>query len=632
MISHRSRRVKLPDYIAPLPEEAFLKGITYRQQQYDEGRALVQKQLDAYGQIRDSFIKPQDKEYFDQEALKLVKALNSKAGLDFSMKANVQSALNTGKQLINDPIIKQAAESTATYKKMMEEYNKLDASKRSTVNDYFFFKDMKSWMEDGKYGSKLNYNPYTVYTDEHIKLKADLANKLKPNTQEVLEFSKDGKWIIKNKYTGVSAKRFKQAYVSGLSEQAKNQLRMEAQYRVETGDKNTIITNYQKYINDALTDLNTKIESVEADKQSTISKYGEGAPELSRINAELSDLNLTRQIYQEKANTPSANISDGELASYIQDELINESAGAFEYQQKSQELQENPYVLDDYRSANDLALYKQKAAFNMKYGLNADGTVNKKDPKDYLPFGATKLTASDINKTISGLPGAGKGVQGFSIGLLSQIDNELDGKGITDGMYNYLDINKATNGSTQTVAEALKRTIVNKTWSEKDRNNILSLFIPISAKQEFLKTGKIPEKSRKLAEASLDYLSKLAASVYNIYDLQAGQFDGENLNNLANDLLRGGKGIVNQNTQSDYVDKEILSKLEGELELSSTYNDDGTGLTFVPKASTITVVYRDKLTDGDNYGVQYPIKDFLNADASKLQNIQDIRIEKPDKD
>ena len=92
MISHRSRRVRLPDYVDPLPPEDFLKGIQYRQQSYDEGIALVQKQLDNYRTIRDSLAKPQDKEYFDQEALKLVKAINSKAGLDFSVKSNVLSS------------------------------------------------------------------------------------------------------------------------------------------------------------------------------------------------------------------------------------------------------------------------------------------------------------------------------------------------------------------------------------------------------------------------------------------------------------------------------------------------------------------------------------------------------------
>ena len=426
MISHRSRRVPLPEYVSPLPADIFLKGIQYRQAQYDEGRALVQTQLDNYRKIKDSLKKPQDKEYFDQEALKLVRAINSKAGLDFSIKSNVQSVLSAGKQLINDPIIKQAAESTATYNKMMEEYSKLDGSKKSPVNDYFFFKELKSWMDDGKYGSKLNYNPYTVYTDEHIKLRTDLVSKLKPTITESYEPTPDGKFIMKYKYSGVSAERFKRAYLAGLSEQAKNQLNMEAMYQLETGDKSKYAQSYTDYLTSVVSELDTKLSSLDADKQQKIKKYGEGAPELVNINSQIADLSMKKKFYSERLNRPSNEISDNELAMFIQDQLITDASEGFAYQQVSKDLKENPYTLDDYRTRNDLALHKLKTKFNIEMGLNADGS--KRKPEDLLPFGVQKMTGTDISKSRSLLPGVSEGAKAQVQSAANDFYGKLDEK------------------------------------------------------------------------------------------------------------------------------------------------------------------------------------------------------------
>lgn len=641
MISHRSRRVRLPDYVDPLPPEDFLKGIKYRQQAYDEGIALVQKQLDNYRTIRDSLAKPQDKQYFDQEALKLVKAINSKAGLDFSAKSNVLSVLNTGKQLVNDPIIRQAAESTATYNKMMEEYNKLDASKKAAANDYFFFKELKAWQNDGKYGSKLNYNPYTVYTDEPVKLKTDLISKLKPDVQEVYETDEKGQWIKKYKYTGVSADRFKQAYNSTLSAQGKNQLRMEAQYLIETGNKAAYSRSYTDYLTSAVDELNERLSQSGVDLQNKITKYGEYAPEVTKLNAEIADLQVTQQVLQNRLNQASnGQLSDDVLASYVQDQLLSEAAGAFAYQQKEQEIKANPYTLANYKTAQSLALHKAKVQYNLKHGLNADGTkmTSKELKADLLTKGYDEWTKPATNNTESLVPGS-KGKKDITPKkLFSDFAAQVSD---TDSPFVIAGINKFLEG--KTTEEVLKRALVAPTWSAADRTAILNsmsgkaaLMAQLNADPSMTEAQKniIIYNNQQVAENYLNYLTKVAASIYDVYDFQRGYeeswfssdaTDVKNAN-VTSRLLDGSFTGSNSNEQSNYLDSDLLNLTGGQVDLASTFNKDNTGLTFVPKgdASDFYGVYT--LNDGSTYGKRFGTSDFLNSNAaSTLAALQDLR-------
>ena len=301
MISHRSKGFEYPDYISPLPADEFIKGALLKQKMYDEGIDKVQQQLDTYGQIRKGLLKEEDKAYFDQESTKLVNALNKNAGLDFANKNNVRSAMSLGKNLVNDPIISNAAESTATYKKMMEEYSKLDPKNRNSVNDYFFMKDINSWMKDGKTGSSLKYNPYTIYTDEHVKLWGELSQKLQPDSVDVPVFDgKSGEWIVQKKYSGVSAERFRTAYLNGLSGQAKAQLEMEARYALEVGDRDQINSMYAENLTTKLTALNLDIDKITTQRADLASRYGEQAPEVRKADEQLTQARATQRFYEEK--------------------------------------------------------------------------------------------------------------------------------------------------------------------------------------------------------------------------------------------------------------------------------------------------------------------------------------------
>jgi hypothetical protein len=459
MISHKSKGFVYPEYISPLPADEFIKGALLKQKMYDEGIDKVQQQLDTYGQIRKGLLKEEDKAYFDQEATKLVNALNKNAGLDFANKNNVRSALSLGNNLVNDPIISNAAESTATYKKMMEEYSKLDPKNRSSVNDYFFMKDINNWMKDGKTGSKLRYNPYTVYTDEHVKLWGELSQKLKPDEVEVPMFDgKSGEWIVQKKYSGVSAERFRTAYLNGLSAQAKAQLEMEARYVFETGDRDQIMSLYNQDVTTKITALNLDIDKATTQRTELAGKYGNQSPEVRKADEQLNQLRATQRFYEEKQ---TAEIKDNDLITFLRDDKIFDAAGGFAYKNESTKLEANPYVVDIRKMQNNIAEYRAKAEIDIlkeqelvRRGLKDGAAVAGLSMGSYLPD--SQYNGSPVIQDLNPIYGQTRSTQ--EAGL------------IQNGLVKFAE--------GKTVNEALQAIMDEGKISGEDRRDINEMFLP----------------------------------------------------------------------------------------------------------------------------------------------------------
>jgi hypothetical protein len=464
MISHRSKGFEYPDYISPLPADEFIKGALLKQKMYDEGIDKVQQQLDTYGQIRKGLLKEEDKAYFDQESTKLVNALNKNAGLDFANKNNVRSAMSLGKNLVNDPIISNAAESTATYKKMMEEYSKLDPKNRNSVNDYFFMKDINSWMKDGKTGSSLKYNPYTIYTDEHVKLWGELSQKLQPDSVDVPVFDgKSGEWIVQKKYSGVSAERFRTAYLNGLSGQAKAQLDMEARYALEVGDRDQINSMYAENLTTKLTALNLDIDKMTTQRAEFASRYGEQAPEVRKADEQLTQARATQRFYEEKQ---SAGVQDNDLITFLRDDKIFDASGAFAYKNESTKLEVNPYVVDLRRMQNNIAEYEAKAAIDIK----KEQELVRRGLKDGATSGMLAPGAYAADATFN----ASTVIQDMK-SLYGQLTSDQEGKMWQNG------IAKFAEG--KTVEEALAKVESENSFDPTERRSINESFVPSGFKK-----------------------------------------------------------------------------------------------------------------------------------------------------
>lgn len=386
-ISAQHTKFEYPDYISPFPADELIKLAVKKQEMYDEGRSLVQKQIDTYSQIRGELVKDQDKEYFDKSMASLVKSINSSAGLDFSNKANVQAVLNVGKPFERDSNLINAVQSSKNYSKMMEEYKKLDPKFKSPSNDHAYFKGIKSWMDDPNVGASLGYSQYKPYADGVVKKWGELEKELKPDIQTVYEQSPDGRWITKQKISGVDQDRFMKAYMSSLTPQEQEQLRLDAEYSLELKGKDNVFSAWQQSQQSNLDAYNKQLNDLEAKRTTAASKLGENDPTTMRLDAEIKKARMFRDATATKASKTPDTIDQSELISYLIDSQVFDAAEGYAYQQVESDLNENKYTLEAYKSSLNIGEYQSKAQIDVekaalmdRMGLStsSDGSTSKK--------------------------------------------------------------------------------------------------------------------------------------------------------------------------------------------------------------------------------------------------------------
>jgi len=154
-ISAQHTKFVYPDYVSPLPAEDLIKVALHKQEQFDQNVAKVQSQVDAYSQLRSNILKESERKYFDETMTKMVKAINDSAGVDFSLKANVQSVLNIGKPLEKDNIIINSIQSGKEYQRRQKTLSEIDQSKRSASNDWNYMEDAYNWLQSDQLGVSL---------------------------------------------------------------------------------------------------------------------------------------------------------------------------------------------------------------------------------------------------------------------------------------------------------------------------------------------------------------------------------------------------------------------------------------------------------------------------------------------
>jgi hypothetical protein len=402
-ISARHTKFEYPDYISPFPADELIKLAVKKQEMYDEGRSLVQKQIDTYGQIRNQLVKDQDKEYFDKSMGGLVKAINQSAGLDFSNKSNVQAVLGIGKPFESDSNLINAVNSSKNYTKMMEDYKKLDPKLKSPSNDHAYFKGIKSWMDNPNVGAQLGYSQYKPYADGVVKKWGELEKDLKPNIETVYEQSADGRWITKQKISGVDQERFMKAYMSSLTPQEMEQLQMDASYSLDVKGKENVFEKWQQSQQSNLGAYNRQVEELEGKRQQAVSKLGENDPMTLKLDAEIKKAKMYRDATADKASKTLDTINDAELVSYLIDDQVFNAAEGYAYQQVESDLNENKYTLEAYKSSLNIGEYQakaqvdiQKAALLDQMGLSssADGSSSKKQG---TPVGFMPAKDADLN-------------------------------------------------------------------------------------------------------------------------------------------------------------------------------------------------------------------------------------------
>jgi hypothetical protein len=241
------------------------------------------------------------------------------------------------------------------------------------------------------------------------------------------------------------------------------------------GDKDGLVKSYYQNHETILTDIDNKIAKNEADKNELIKKYGPKSPEVMRINQANNDLNLSRQYYNEQMSKPYDQISDNDLVGFIKDNMINDASGAFAYQNKKEELQQNPYAVDRAQMMNNIAEAQAKARIDIakemeldRLGLSArkakDGTEEALAPGAYMP------TASYEKQP---------GVQSF-VDWYGQVESLAQGKQNQTAIQRF--------AGDKTIEQTLDRAADEGNWNPLDRRLINETFSsPQIAEQYFWK-------------------------------------------------------------------------------------------------------------------------------------------------
>jgi hypothetical protein len=401
-ISAQHTKFVYPDYVSPLPADVYISGMEAKQQQYNVGRQQLQDKIDLYGQIKNELVKPEDINYFDAELTSMLESVNKNAGLDFSVKANVDAVMNIGKPLENNQNLKNALTSSKVYNTMMAEFKALDPEQRGAANDYFFMKKINSWYSDGQPGSKLEYSSYTPYGIDK-KAYGEVMSQLKPITKTVNQITPDGRFIQKQVISEVSAERFKSALLARFGEQGKQQLLIDAQYRLETQGKEYVASEYLNNMSQIAEGMSLRLQKMQGEYQTTVKTLGANSPEATQLSKDMSDLSKRQDVIVSNLNGGIERVDNSSLINYLIDQDLMDVSGSYAYSSVEEDIKDNPYALEAYKSELNMAEYQQKAMIDIEEDrLRQSLGLLSKSGKEQLappPMGAQETNGDVLKNT-----------------------------------------------------------------------------------------------------------------------------------------------------------------------------------------------------------------------------------------
>lgn len=353
-------------YISALPADDLINLAVKKQEMYTEGLAKVQQSVDAYGQLRNNIKTDVEREYFDKTMDNLVKTINSSAGLDFSMKGNVQAVLNIGKPLEKDEYITTAISNGKEITRRQETLGKLKSDERSAANDADYFEDVQDYMKSGKLGYKLGSKEYTPYIDISKEINERMKSAKENGTVDIIM---DGKYIKTESTKGLTNDQVAAKIRAGLGGKEYNQLRIDAMYDlkqrgVEQGHAEVVnyysnlkqtseaillqSQNNLKAAQDAY--AKTPTESARLDLEAV-----RGPLEEARVQVEVANKNLT------KVSDP-ANFNPNQYVNLFTDKFISNQSNAYVYKQVEAKIEADPYgtIEANSRKAMNLAAYNSQ--------------------------------------------------------------------------------------------------------------------------------------------------------------------------------------------------------------------------------------------------------------------------------
>lgn len=393
-ISAQHTKFVYPDYVSALPADDLINLAVKKQEMYTEGLAKVQQNVDAYGQLRNNIKTDVEREYFDKTMDNLVNTINQSAGLDFSMKGNVQAVLNIGKPLEKDEYITTAISNGKEITRRQETLSKLKSDERSAANDADYFEDVQDYMKSGKLGYKLGAKEYTPYIDISKEINERMKGAKENGTVDIMM---DGKYIRTESTKGLSPQEVASKISAGLGVKEKNQLRIDAMYDLKqkgTEQGHSDVVNYYSNLKQSseatlLQSQNRLKEAQDAYAKAPTESARQaleavrGPLEEARLQVEVANKNLTQV-------SDINNFNPNQYVNLFTNNFIANQANAYAYRQVEQKIQADPYGVQAESAKNAMNL----ASYNSQ--LRRQETKEKMDMiGTKLPTDARVLSGND---------------------------------------------------------------------------------------------------------------------------------------------------------------------------------------------------------------------------------------------
>jgi len=390
-ISAQHTKFEYPEYVSALPADDLINLAVKKQEMYNEGLAKVQQNVDAYAQLRNNIKTDVEREYFDKTMDNLVKTINSSAGLDFSMKGNVQAVLNIGKPLERDQYITTAISNGKEISRRQETLTKLKPEDRSAANDADYFEDVQDYMKSGKLGYKLGAKEYTPYIDISKEINDRMKSAKENGTVDIIM---DGKYIRTESTKGLTENEIASKISAMLGPKEKNQLRIDAMYDLRQKgipQAHAEVVNFYSGIKKtsevALLEGQRQLQAAQAayDKSPTESarlalQKIRGPLEEARVQAEIANRNL------EKISDIN-NFNPNQYVGLFTANFIADQSNAYVYKQVERKIEADPYGVQAVTAANARSLAR----------LNSDLRREEEAAKGFkLPTDARIISGQDV--------------------------------------------------------------------------------------------------------------------------------------------------------------------------------------------------------------------------------------------
>lgn len=483
-------------YVEQLPVEAMAKVGMIKQEKYEEGVKKIQAQIDSVSGL--DIIKDVDKNYLQSKLDELGGGIRGLAAADFSNFQLVNSVTGMTKQITRDKNIQNAIQSTAHYRKELQ--NIESARKRGKSdknNEDYFYNDADKWLNDNQVGTVFS-DSFSEHTDimklirENVSA-AGLDSKYIENVFETdekgrLKLDKDGHPIpartMSAETIDTNADKVRAIVANVLSEgNVKNQIRIDGWANTRYTPVETIYKTFENDFNKRDAVNNQRLLSIEAllnsnnlsdeQKQQLIAERDEIKKENENNSKKLQILK------QQSINNPDQFKQD-----YYEDSYINNLLNGFTTVKLKQEIKDSPLtkvlqweenmnfqrsnenwdrLMDKDASARAWKTIALSEDSNKREWLKFDAEY-KLDPVtgQYVKVDTVKKTNPITTETASEIKseneGSGIDAEASYRNITLDLKNSAQNKGF-DLVYTYL--NKLNKGVTKdgkpfTKAEALK--------------------------------------------------------------------------------------------------------------------------------------------------------------------------------